>query len=1269
MPQRIREIPYNYTSFSDREIVIRLMSEHWWNVINELRETRRTGRSARMLFGVLGDIWIVKRNPYLQDDLIANKKRLQQLVEALQERLGRIKQWADENQQALDLQKAASLTVSSFESWLIAMGKQRKIAKKALKKVTANTNIDFTGLARVSHTTDATDWRVELPFVVLSPDTEQEIPHLVKACIELGLTIIARGGGTGYTGGAIPLYENTAVINCEKLEAIGSVEQKQLLGSDKTVNTITAEAGVVTLRVTEKAVEQKLAFAVDPTSQDASTIGGNIAMNAGGKKAVLWGTTLDNLTRWKMVTPDAHWLDVERINHNMGKIHEQQTVQFKITKTHRDTGEIIGEVEHISLPGSSLRKAGLGKDVTDKFMGGVPGIQKEGCDGLITSAEFVLHEVPQFTRTVCLEFYNQDSGKDVSAIVEIKDIIDNAKDILLSGLEHLDARYVKAVKYTTKSTRQQLPKMVLVADIMSDDEDALATICSKVVETANLRDAEGFIAVSPQARAKFWEDRKRTAAISAHTNAFKINEDVVIPLENLSIYNRGIEVLNIRESMSNKIQIVAHIETHLTQLLNNYEEQTDDRHEIELQKLTFALDVLAKEKTLWQQWLDNFEVPAKQFKELSTFAADDDKVIDCLINKSLTISYKISIKKALDDIFIGLEFEPLREEIAKIHATTRDSRLFIALHMHAGDGNVHTNIPVHSDNYDMLHQAEHLVDEIMKLTISLDGVVSGEHGIGLTKIQYLDDDKLDSFKQYKQKIDPEGHFNKGKLLKGSGLQNAYTPSLKLVQQEAIILEHSELGAINDSIKNCLRCGKCKPVCMTHIPRSNLLYSPRNKILATGLLIESFLYEEQTRRGVSIKHFDELNDVADHCTTCHKCLNPCPVDIDFGDVSIKMRQVLVAQGKKRRSYGSMLALWFLNRKDPFVIDMAHKLMLDWGFKSVRLAHKLFKVAGLLTPKKMPESSHAVPKANQQVINFVRNPVKANVPSVTMRQMLGLNDANLVPIIRNPKIPPEERDSVFYFPGCGSERLFSQVGIATISMLYEAGARTVLPPGYLCCGYPQLAAGQYEKGQSITAENRVLFHRIANTLNYLDIKTVVVSCGTCLDQMQKYDFESIFPGSRILDIHEYLFEKGISINQDTDTNYILHDPCHSPIKGHSPVEVASSLMSQPIELTDRCCGEAGTLATTRPDIALQLHARKQQEITIAVDKINVQLPNKSKTKCLTTCPACVQGLSRYEDETGVSTDYIVVEMAEQIYGKDWLKQFNDKLNHGGIERVLL
>ncbi len=87
---RLREIPYNYTSFSDREIVIRLLGPESWRVLDSLRGIRKTGRSARMLFEVLGDIWVVQRNPYLQDDLLDNTKRRSMLISALWHRLGEV---------------------------------------------------------------------------------------------------------------------------------------------------------------------------------------------------------------------------------------------------------------------------------------------------------------------------------------------------------------------------------------------------------------------------------------------------------------------------------------------------------------------------------------------------------------------------------------------------------------------------------------------------------------------------------------------------------------------------------------------------------------------------------------------------------------------------------------------------------------------------------------------------------------------------------------------------------------------------------------------------------------------------------------------------------------------------------------------------------------------------------------------------------------------------------------------------------------------------
>ena len=1269
---RLREIPYNYTSFSDREIVIRFLGENIWNILNELRDERKTGRSARMLFEVLGDLWVVNRNPYLQDDLLENPKRLKALVDAMYHRIHSIEERSSGNAKVMELAEAAHKAVKTFESDFKLVKKLRRKIFSKLKKFTKKDNIQFDGLARVSHVTDATDWRVEYPFVVINPDHEEEIAHIVKACIDLELTIIPRGGGTGYTGGAIPLTPFSAVINTEKLDDISNVEYQNLPGVSERVPVVKCGAGVVTRRAMEIATNNGLEFACDPTSADACCIGGNIAVNAGGKKAVLWGTALDNLASWKMVDPDGNWVEIERLDHNLGKIHDVDLVRFKISRYKPNGKDLIDEPEILEIPGSSFRKIGLGKDVTDKFLSGLPGIQKEGCDGLITSGTFILHKMPKYIRTVCLEFFGNVSHA-VPAIVEIKDYLDQSDSTLLAGLEHMDERYIKAVGYSTKAARQERPRMVLIADIASDDEDAVGLSASQIVQIANSRDGEGFIAVSADARKRFWLDRARTAAIAKHTNAFKINEDVVIPLPKLGEYSDGIERINIELSIRNKLKLLDDLETFIEHDKFIYEEEgLNSDPELNQVKQKMSIDLIHGLREKWGQMLDNLDGPLSSLLERH----DDieykyENIFRALQSYELRISWKKELKEPLHEIFSGREYQSFLLKLDQIHKNTLKSRVFIALHMHAGDGNVHTNIPVNSDDYQMMQEAHEAVARVMALARSLNGVISGEHGIGITKMEFLDESTIEAFEKYKNKVDPYGHFNKGKLLPGSGLENAYTPSFGLLEQESIIMEQSAIGEIADSISDCLRCGKCKPVCTTHVPRSNLLYSPRNKILATSLLIEAFLYEEQTRRGISIKHFDEFNDVADHCTVCHKCLNPCPVDIDFGDVSIAMRNFLREQGKRHFSPGTALAMSYLNMKDPVTIKIMRTLMVDFGYKAQQAGHNLLKkLGGINLFKNNPPSTIGKAPIKSQIVHFLNRPMPKNMPTKTSRALLGIEDDKVVPVIRNLQKINEDSDAVFYFPGCGSERLFSQVGLATQAMLYEVGAITVLPPGYLCCGYPQTSSGNHDKGQKITSDNRVQFHRVANTLNYLDIKTVIVSCGTCMDQLQKYEFEKIFPGCRLLDIHEYLMEKGIKMEGVSGTRYMYHDPCHSPMKTYAPTKVTNALMNTDVPLNDRCCGESGTFAVGRPDIATQVKKRKQEEIEKGIQKMGVDQPGSlGEVKILTSCPSCLQGLARYGEDTNTTADYIVVELAKNLLGANWMQNYVESSTKGGIEKILL
>jgi Fe-S oxidoreductase len=721
-------------------------------------------------------------------------------------------------------------------------------------------------------------------------------------------------------------------------------------------------------------------------------------------------------------------------------------------------------------------------------------------------------------------------------------------------------------------------------------------------------------------------------------------------------YTDGIERINIELSLKNKLQLLNELEAFLQQgnlPLGKSEDGDVPESDLLEGRVSQALQIIASVRKEWLNWSQNM-----------------DQYFSALQDRSLRASWKLQVRSELRNIFSGVPFEPILKECEAIHKKVLRSRVFVALHMHAGDGNVHTNIPVNSDNYDMLQDAHQSVDRIMKLARSLNGVISGEHGIGITKLEYLTESEIKDFRSYKLRVDPEGRFNKGKLMQGADLRNAYTPSFGLMGHESLIMQQSDIGAIATSIKDCLRCGKCKPVCATHVPRANLLYSPRNKILATSLLVEAFLYEEQTRRGVSVKHWEAFDDVAAHCTVCHKCLTPCPVKIDFGDVTMNMRNLLRKMGQKKFNPGATAAMFFLNATNPETIQLTRKLMIDWGYKAQRLAHDLLKKFAKAQTAK-PRSTVTKPPIQEQVIHFINKKMPGNLPKKTARALLDIEDSDVVPIIRNPQTTSVDTEAVFYFPGCGSERLFSQVGLATQAMLWHAGVQTVLPPGYLCCGYPQRGSGDFDKADKIITDNRVLFHRMANTLNYLDIKTVVVSCGTCYDQLAGYEFEKIFPGCRIIDIHEFLLEKGIKLEGAKGVRYMYHDPCHSPMKLQDPLKTVNSLVTTDdgtaIAKNERCCGESGTLAITRPDISSQVRFRKEIEMKKGADELRDNFDGQ--VKVLTSCPSCLQGLSRYDEDSGTKADYIVVEMANHLLGANWMADYVKNANSGGIERVLV
>ncbi len=457
-----REIPFNYTSADDARVVSLLLGGEAWERLQELRSRRVTGRSARLLMRVLGEVFIHQRNAYLFEELVASPRRKKRLFANLAADLADIEEKAQGEPLVHEILVGARDLLDRFAREVDETPSLRDRTRRELGAVIGEANVLFDPFTRVAHATDATDWRLYLPFAVVRPTEERLFAPLLAAIERLGLAAIPRGAGTGLTGGAVPLRPRCVVVNCEALNRIGGIDRREFRSGDGVLQgtVMTLEAGVVTERAMEVADEHGLVFATDPTSAWACTIGGNIAENAGGKTAVLWGTCIDNLLAWKTAMPGGSTWTARREGHPFRKILPGDDLRFTVTDS---DGRVV---RNVSISGAEIRKPGLWKDITNKVLGGLPGLQKEGTDGIITSAEFILHPRYAATTTLCVEFFGSNFDEASRVILELDRAFPNRGEEVLQALEHFDDEYVRAIGYRTKAARAEAPKAVILIDVV-----------------------------------------------------------------------------------------------------------------------------------------------------------------------------------------------------------------------------------------------------------------------------------------------------------------------------------------------------------------------------------------------------------------------------------------------------------------------------------------------------------------------------------------------------------------------------------------------------------------------------------------------------------------------------------------------------------------------------------------------------------------------------------------------------------------------------------
>ena len=712
----------------------------------------------------------------------------------------------------------------------------------ALRNILPNECILSSPSALVASATDATDLRMELPLLVVEPDSAEQVAALVKLANDMKFALIPRGGGSGMTGGAVPARKRTVIVSLTRLTKIGPIDLENM--------TVTVEAGAITQNVIKAVDAAGALFSVDPASKQASSIGGNVSENAGGPSAFEYGTTLDNPLWGRMVTPTGEIISVERENHPRHKILPEETAVFVVK-------DISGGVRNvIHLRGDEIRLPGLGKDVTNKALGGLPGMQKEGVDGIITEACFIIHPKPKFKRVMVLEFFGRSmhpAAVVVRELVGLRNRIRQEGDYAhLSALEEFNAKYVQAIEYKRKSQKYEgLPISVIILQVDGDDPYLLDKCVNDIVCVVEEQDnVDIIVAQDDKEGERFWEDRHRLSAIAKRTSGFKLNEDVVIPMDRIPDFALFLEQLNL---------------------------------ECTAQAYRHALQEVGR--------LPGFPMEDKEFNREFSFASK----VASGDNPQAELSDTELWKRA--EAFLagmGQKYAHLDKKIGKIRDYMEASRIVVASHMHAGDGNCHVNIPVNSNDAHMLEEAEETAARVMAECQEMGGEVSGEHGIGITKISFLGKSKMDALRAFKERVDPRDVMNPAKLVHRELPVRPFTFSFNRLINDihaSGLPDKEKLISLLSTVQVCTRCGKCKQVCSMCYPERSMQYHPRNKNMVLGMLLEAVYYSQVNKGAIDDNLLRWLRDLVEHCTACGRCLANCPVKIPSGEVALTLRSLL------------------------------------------------------------------------------------------------------------------------------------------------------------------------------------------------------------------------------------------------------------------------------------------------------------------------------------------------------------------------------------------
>jgi len=345
-------------------------------------------------------------------------------------------------------------------------------------------NVLFDAESKDKYAHDETENLHFLPDIIIKPKSAEEISEVMKICNLNKIPVTPRGAGTGLSGGALPQFGGV-VISFEKMNAIIEIDERNL--------QVTTEPGVIT-EVLQNAVKEKgLFYPPDPSSKGSCFIGGNIAENSGGPKAVKYGVVKDYVLNLEMVLP---------------------------------TGEII-------WTGANVLKNATGYNLTQLVVG------SEGTLGLVTKIVLKLLPFPKFDLLMLVPFNNlEKAGEAVSAIFRA--------GFTPSALELVEIDALKIVSKFVDSSVVPVTDEMEAHLIIELDGNHLETLMNEMEAIANLLTdfdcGEVFFADDAQQKAELWKLRRRVSE-AVKIDGYTIEEDTVVPRAELPALIRGVKSL------------------------------------------------------------------------------------------------------------------------------------------------------------------------------------------------------------------------------------------------------------------------------------------------------------------------------------------------------------------------------------------------------------------------------------------------------------------------------------------------------------------------------------------------------------------------------------------------------------------------------------------------------------------------------------------------------------------------------------------------------